>query len=152
MTVADLRGLFASVKTILVIDWPSKDVPEALARAGFQVIVKGGPGPSDFAAYEVENGQVVRRGAGCTPTHADLVYSYRPLDELPGIIDTAKSLGAGVLWTQSGFSTEGLKDATGCWAPEEERLRARALARSAGLTYIDEPFIADAVRDLKSTR
>lgn len=31
-----------NVRTVLVIDWPSKDVPEELALAGFHVYVQGG--------------------------------------------------------------------------------------------------------------
>jgi hypothetical protein len=42
------KEILKTANTILVIDWPSKDVPESLARAGFQVIVKGGPGPGDY--------------------------------------------------------------------------------------------------------
>ncbi len=40
----DLKEIFRTVQTILVIDWPSKEVPETLARAGFRVVVRGGPG------------------------------------------------------------------------------------------------------------
>lgn len=32
--MADDRALLAGAHTILVVDWPSREVPEALARAG----------------------------------------------------------------------------------------------------------------------
>jgi hypothetical protein len=38
-----------------VIDWPSREVPETLARAGFHVVVRGGPGPEDYLAYELDS-------------------------------------------------------------------------------------------------
>ena len=60
--------MIQNVDTVLVIDWPNRDVPEALALAGFHVYV-GGPGPEDYSVYEVSNGQVdavwcVRGGFG----------------------------------------------------------------------------------------
>lgn len=40
--------LLENADTIVVINWPSKDVPEALALAGFHVYVDGGPGPEAY--------------------------------------------------------------------------------------------------------
>ncbi len=58
------RQILECAHSILVIDWPSKDVPESLARAGFHVIAKGGPGPEDYSAYEVDpSGKVVESSA-----------------------------------------------------------------------------------------
>src|SRR5205814_10154827 len=91
------------VKTVLVIDWPSKEVPELLARRRINVVVRGGPGPEDYSAYEVKDGEMVVRRTGGAPKHADLIYTYRPLSELPGIIASAKELGAGTIWSQSGL-------------------------------------------------
>ena len=39
---------------MLVVDYPSKDVPETLARGGFAVTVQGGPGPEDYVDYELQ--------------------------------------------------------------------------------------------------
>ncbi len=50
----DPRQILKCAHSILVIDWPSKDVPESLDRAGFHVIAKGGPDPEDYSAYEVD--------------------------------------------------------------------------------------------------
>jgi len=150
----NLKEIFRTVQTILVIDWPSKELPETLTRAGFHVVVRGGPGPEDYSAYELHSsrnlahdpGEVVVRHIGRAPERADLIYSYRPLSELPEIITTAKRLGAQTIWTQSGLSAAGVIDPKGCWVPEEELLLARNLVESAGLRYISGPYIGDAAQ------
>jgi hypothetical protein len=45
------RETLEAVKTVLIIDWPSKEVPEMLATAGLNVVVRGGPGPEDYSTY-----------------------------------------------------------------------------------------------------
>jgi len=140
------KAIFKGVETVLVIDWPSKDVPESLARAGLNVVVRGGPGPEDYSTYEMNkgganDGKVTERRTGRRPEHVDLIYSYRPLSELPGIIVTAKELGAKTIWSQSGVTTGGVSDAKGCWVPEEELRRARNLVESEGLNLVSEPYI-----------
>lgn len=132
--------------TVLVIDWPSRDVPDTLARAGFTVVVQGGPGPGDYSVQEVVDGEVVPRHLGAAPQHADLVYSYRPIGELPGILASARKLGATAVWQQSGLASSGAKDPKGCWVPESESRQARQIVESAGLDYLEEPYIADEVR------
>jgi predicted CoA-binding protein len=138
--------ILRAVETVLVIDWPSKEVPELLALAGFRVVVHGGPRPEDYSAYELKNGEVAVRHVGRPPERADLIYSYRPLSELPEIIATAKKLSAKTMWTQSGLSAAGVNDLKGCWLSEEELAAARNLVESAGLNYISEPYIGDVVR------
>jgi predicted CoA-binding protein len=138
-----------NARTILVIDWPSKEVPEALALAGFATVVRGGPGPQDFASYAREGDSVVRRPCGA-PAQIDLIYAHRPLTELPHIIATAKTLHASVIWTQSGLRSDGSRDPRGCWVPEAEHDDAEELVRAAGLTYLSAPYIVDAVRELGS--
>ena len=44
--------ILRAVETVLVIDWPSKEVPELLARARPRVVVRGGPGPEDYSIYQ----------------------------------------------------------------------------------------------------
>ncbi len=134
------------------VDWPGKEVPDALARTGFHVVVRGGPGPEDFSVYELKNGEVVTRRVSRPPERADLIYSYRPLSELADILATAKSLHANTKWTQSGLSAAGVQDPKGCWVPEEELPSARNLVQSAGLNYVTEPYIADVVRDIQASR
>jgi predicted CoA-binding protein len=137
-----------SVHTVLVVDWPSKDVPDTLARAGLEVTVHGGPGPEDYSSYGYDDGAVVVRRSGVAPEHVDLVYAHRPLAELPGIIAMAQALHAKVIWLQSGLTSTGTKDPRGCWLPGEESRGARELVEAVGMAYFDEPYIADAVRQL----
>jgi predicted CoA-binding protein len=138
--------VLAETKSVLVIDWPSRDVPGSLAFAGFTVFVKGGPGPADYAVWGLEGGEPVSRQLGREPARVDLVYCHRPFGELPGIVALAGRLGARALWWQTGLTSGGGKDPSGCWVPPEESRQARELAAAAGLAYIDDVYIADAAR------
>ena len=138
--------VLAETTSVLVIDWPSRDVPASLALAGYSVFVKGGPGPADYAAWELDGGEPVSRALGRAPDRVDLVYCHRPFGELPGIVALAGRLGARAFWWQTGLSSGGGKVPSGCWAPPEESRRARELAAAAGLGYIDDVYIPDAVR------
>jgi len=144
--------VLARAASVLVIDWPSRDVPDSLARAGYAVTVKSGPGPQDFTAQELRDGEVVPRPVGRRPHGVDVVYSHRPLDELPGIVATAQELGAEVVWWQSGLVDEHTKDTKGCWVSEDSSHRARTIVESAGLQYVDRAYIADVVRELSARR
>lgn len=146
------KEILKAVETVLVIDWPSQDVPDALTRAGFKVVVKGGPGPEDYFAHEMKDGKAESRRVGRPPESVDLVYSYRPLAELPGIITLAKTLRAKTIWTQSGLSGAGIEDRQGCWLPEDKLTWARNLVQSAGLNFILQPYIADVARELSASR
>ena len=86
------------------------------------------------------------RPLGHEPGRVDLVYCHRPLRELPGIIALAGRLGARALWWQTGLTSDGSKDPSGCWVPPGESLQARELSGAAGLAYVDNVYIADAVR------
>ena len=132
--------------SILLVDWPSKDVPETLARAGYTVVVKGGPEPDSYRAYEVRDGEVASRRTGEAPAAVDLVYSYRPVEELPGIVAMAQRLGARAVWLQSGVASDGTKAPDGCWMDQAVSRTAREIVESAGLTYLEAPYIADEVR------
>jgi len=137
-----------SARTILVVDFPSPDVPYALALAGFEVVVKGGPGPEDYSAYEIVDGKVETRHTGRAPHKADLVYAYRPLAEIKQIIALAKELQAKTIWTQSGLRRAGIRDPKGCWIATGDLVVARSMIQSAGLAFITEPYIADLAREL----
>lgn len=145
--IGDVQVL-QSVHTVLVVDWPSGDVPDTLARAGFEVTVHGGPGPEDYSVYEYADGEVQVRHVGVAPAQVDLVYAHRPMAELPGIIATAQTLRAKTIWLQSGLTSSGTPDHRGCWVPQEDSRTARELAEAAGLAYLDEPYIADEVRHM----
>jgi predicted CoA-binding protein len=138
--------ILADTRSVLVIDWPSRDVPASLAFAGFTVFVKAGPGPADYSTWHIESGEPVSRPLGHEPGRVDLVYCHRPLAELPGIVALAGRLGARALWWQTGLAGDGTKDPSGCWAAPGESGQARELAATAGLGYVDDVYIADAVR------
>ncbi|HEV2240314.1 MAG TPA: CoA-binding protein [Streptosporangiaceae bacterium] len=134
--------------SVLLVDWPSRDVPETLVRAGYQVFVKGGPGPDDYTAEELRGEEVLSRPLGRPPEHADLVYSYRPIEELPDVNAIARQVGATAVWHQSGKDSAGADDPRGCSLTWTDSQVARAIVESAGLTYIEGPYIADTVRRL----
>ena len=135
-------------KSVLVIDFPSRDVPESLARAGLAVTVHGGPEPDNYAIFELcHGGQVNPHRTGRPPESADLVYTHRPLGELGGIIAQARALGARALWLQSGRRPGGDLDPTGTWLPEEDSQAARRLVEAAGLIYIDDVYICTAAQN-----
>lgn len=137
-------AVLVAAKTVYLVDWPSRDVPDALARAGLTVV--SSDGPDEYNAYEVDGAEVRLRRVAGPPARVDLVYTHRPVDELPDIAQEAKSLGATALWLQSGRDRTGAKDPRGCWLPEADSRRAREAVEHAGLTYIEAPYIADAVR------
>ncbi len=146
--MAEADQILRSADSVLLVDWPSRDVPETLVRAGYQVFVKGGSGPEDYTAQELRGGEVLARLVGRPPEHADLVYSYRPIGELPGVVAVARQVGATAVWHQSGRDSAGADDPRGCWLPWAESQEARAIVESADLTYVEGPYIADAVRRL----
>jgi predicted CoA-binding protein len=147
--MAGAREILARCRSVLVIDWPSRDVPAGLAAAGFAVTVKGGPGPRDYTTWEVTDGEVVTRPLGAAPEHIDLLYCHRPFGELPSIIETAQRLGAMAVWRQSGVNSTGARAPDGCWVPPGESQQGRELAEAADLSYIDDVYIAYAARGLR---
>src|SRR5262245_13196810 len=139
MTEAILRA----AGSVLLVDWPSRDVPDTLARAGYTVFVKGGPEPDNYWVNELHDGEIANRRVGVAPTHADLVYTYRPIGELTGIVDLAKRVGARTVWHQSGLASDGEKDLQGVWLPEDEIRTAAAVVEAAGMVFVHARYIAD---------
>ena len=123
MTGTSPRQLLDDVRTILLIDYPGKVVPETLARAGFDVRTHEGPGPMDYGSYVVSGDEVVQGPRGAAPEQADLVFSHRPVDELPGIVEEAVRIGARAVWV-----TE-----------ESAGDEARSMVEGAGLVYVGSP-------------
>ena len=121
--MTDPREVLASTTTILLIDYPGRAVPEALARAGYVVRTHEGPGELDYGSYAVEGDEVLQGPRGAAPEAADLVFSHRPVDELPGIVDEAVRIGAKAVWV-----TE-----------ESAGDEARSIVEAAGLAYVGEP-------------
>jgi len=144
----DAAEVLRSAKSVLLVDWPSREVPEALVRAGYAVAVKSGPGPDDFSAWDLDGDEIRTRATGRRPEHADLVYAHRPVAELPGIAALAREVGASTIWLQSGLADGGEHDPRGCWLDDDSAAEARRAIESAGLVYLAEPYIADAVRML----
>lgn len=120
--------------TIVLVDWPLRSVPETLARAGYRVISADGPGPEDYASYEVDGDEVVTRHVGRLPERADIVYSHRPVGELAEIARMARELGARAVWCQTGSD------------------EARGIVEATGLLYIDHPPISDVAAPLAAER
>ena len=87
----EAEEILRQARTVLLIDWPSRDVPDSLVREGFTVFVKSGPEPDHYNAQELHDEQVVPRRTG-RPEHADVVYAHRPLGELPGIVADKRAL------------------------------------------------------------
>ena len=125
--------VLSRTRSVLLVDWPSRDVPDSLARAGLSVVAQ--EGPDRYVAYDAD-GDEVRPRLTDTPAAVDLVYAFRPLGELPDIIDLARSLGAKVLWLQSAADAHQLEE-------------ARSTVEAAGLAFISEPDIADAARAVR---
>jgi predicted CoA-binding protein len=150
--VSIAEQILQRISSILLIDWPSRDVPDTLTRAGYTVAVKGGSEQDDYSVSEVIDDQVVARRMGQPPARAELIYCHRPLSELPGIVALAGVLGSRAVWYQSGLTTTGAKHSRGCWVAAEQSHQARALVEAAGLIYIDDTYIADLVRELRKVR
>lgn len=92
--MTEVEQLLEAASSVLIVDWPSKDVPDTLVRAGYTVMVKGGPEPDNYSVHDLSEGKVVQRAAGRRPEQVDLVYMNRPLEELPGIVAMATDVGA----------------------------------------------------------
>lgn len=137
--------ILQSAKSILVIDYPSRDVPEALARAGFHTVVKSGPG-ADFSTYTLQGVEVISTKAARPPVAVDIVYAHRPIRELETVVEFAERLAAKVLWLQSGLASEGVKDPKGCWMSFEDSRDAWGMVENTKLTFLTEPYIADVAR------
>ncbi len=123
---------------VLLIDWPTRDVPESLLRAARSVVVKGGPGPDSYAHWKLRDGAIVTDPPGGAPEHADLVYAYRPLTELPAVFEIARQVGAHTVWLH--LDHPSAVDVGG----------ARRLAEAGGVDLVIDPDIVDRVKALST--
>jgi predicted CoA-binding protein len=142
----EAERILGQAGSVLLVDWPSRDVPDTLTNAGYVVFVKSGPELDNYSISVRRSGQVDTRTIGRQPEHADLVYVHRPLGELPGLVALATTIGATAIWYQSGLARDGASDPVGCWVPPDASEAARTMVESAGLHYIDNSYIADVVR------
>jgi len=134
--MTDVSRVLAETKTVVLVDWPSREVPDTLARRGFTVIAH--EGAETYTAYEADGNEVRTRSVDGLPQSAELVYAYRPIDELPDIVQTATAVGATTVWLQ-----------VGCDLAPADAARARELVERAGLGFVGEPSIVDAARALR---
>jgi predicted CoA-binding protein len=118
--------ILRDARHVVVMDYPSRDVPDALTRAGFSVTIYGGPTEADVVVSELSDGSVVHRQAGRYPDRADVLYVFRPLSEIDGIIAEARRLGVTTVWRQPADG-----------ASADESAEWRRMVESAGLEYVD---------------
>lgn len=149
--MTDGRGVLQAGAVVVLVDWPSQEVPRSLLAAGLTVLsvnhVRGTASSYSIAADEVaaDDGVDVlpgeRRGDGALvirrlddlPVRADVVCVYRPAAELAAIARLAVALQARAFWVQGG----GIM-------PDD----ARGIADAAGLRVVEGVSIADAARQL----
>jgi hypothetical protein len=127
---------------VVVQDYPDRDIPDSLTRAGLRVTIYGGPDPADIVTCELIEGDIVERRTGRRPDSADLLYVYRPLAEIDGILAEARRLGVRTIWRQPEVGAETDPDA-GQWRQQVE---------AAGFGYRDAPAINEVARLLPSDR
>lgn len=140
---------------VVLHNWPSRDVPDTLVQAGIAVTVYGGPEPDDISVCELVDGEIINRKTGKQPARADIMYVYPwpgfDLErDLPGVADNAATLGATLLWFQSGRNSDGTTSTDGCWLPESESAAVESIGTKAGLTVVHSAYIADEVRALRA--
>jgi hypothetical protein len=82
--------------------------------------VRGGPSPDDYFSFFAKADRVAERRTGRAPEHADVVFVYRPAEELRQIVEQARRLGT----TAS----------------------ARSIVEDAGLSYFAGSSIVEALR------
>lgn len=123
-----------STRSILLVDFPSIEVPTVLTHAGFVVMAHVGRGPQDYSRYELDGSEVREVSTGQAPDRVDLVYVHRPLGELSAIFAQARDLNATAVWFENGSE------------------KARAEVEGADLVYVDQPSIVEAARDVSEGR
>ena len=134
MAPADGTELLRTCRSVLLVDWPSREVPHALARLGMDVVAA--EGPETYRVYELTEGGGVRSGKSGSPASTDLVYAYRPLAELVEIADLARRLGARAVWVDH--------------LDADETAQARAMVEAVGLAFVSEPSLHDAAAAARS--
>lgn len=140
--MTDATEILRDARHVVVQDYPDRDIPDSLTRAGFTVTIYGGPDEADIVVSELVDGDIVHRQTGRRPESADLLYVYRPLAEIDGILADANRLGVRTIWRQPDVGTEADPDAA----------QWRARVEAAGLAYRDAPAINDVARLLPSDR
>ena len=139
--MTDPIDILRAARHVVVQDYPDRDIPDALTRAGLAVTIYAGPDPADVVSSELVDGAVVQRQTGSRPDSADLLYVYRPLAEIDGILADARRLGVRAIWRQPDVG-----------GPDPDADTWRSRVEAAGFGYLDTPDIADVARLLPSDR
>jgi predicted CoA-binding protein len=142
--MTDPIEILRSAKVVVLHDWPSEDVPNALVLAGLDVTFQGGPEPDDLYVMRLVDGHPETSPVTSLPERADIIYSHRPAAELPRLLAEAQQLGATTLWHQSGRNEDGEKDPTGVFLTPTEAEHMAALAHEAGVAFVSSPYIVEA--------
>lgn len=148
------ESILSSAHDIVLHNWPSRDVPDTLVKAGFAVTVYGGPEPEDISVSELHNGEVVSRRTGVPPTQADIMYvfpwpGFELEQDLPGVVTNAQQLGATALWYQSGREIDGSANAESYWLSDADAGRVSEIAKAGGLTPVHADYIARVARAVR---
>ena len=136
---------------MLIVDWPSQDVPRELIAAGFDVFsanlaagtasrysIGERSAPQDTDGVEVLPPQrdgdppLIISRLDAIPDHVDVVALYRPAEEHARIAQRAVDLGARMVWVQLGALADD----------------ARRIAASAYIAVIENTSIEDAIHSL----
>jgi predicted CoA-binding protein len=145
--MTDPSEILKRSKTVLLVDWPSPGVPRALLEAGFTVYgfsphrysaarltpdrPDGVDAGSIFPPRDGERGYLVFRKLEGPPSSVDIVNTYRPPAELPGILSNhVLPLRARALWLQ----------------PPGASPEARRMAVEHGLAFVEGSDIAEVAR------
>ena len=99
--------ILREARHVVVQDFPSRDIPDALTRAGLTVTIYGGPAEADVVLSALSDGAIMHRQVGRYPDEADLYYTYRPLAEIDSVVSEARRLGVSTLWRQPGARPRG---------------------------------------------
>jgi hypothetical protein len=135
----DAGELFAEAASVQFYDWPHPDVVAVAIRAGKTVYGHTPGGYSQHAIVDEPDDEIFRRfpvaGGGyliSTPIDGaplvDLVITYRPPEEQPGILDMARQQGAKSFWIQP---------------PAETSAEARDAAAVAGVVLVEGVDLRD---------
>ena len=136
---------------MLVVDWPSQDVPRELIAAGFDVF-SANLAAGTASRYSVGERAATQKSDGvevlppqrdgdpplvisrvaALPEHVDVVALYRPAAEHARIAQRAVDLGARTVWVQLGTLADD----------------ARRIAADAYIAVIEDTPINDAIHSL----
>lgn len=139
--------------SVLLVDWPSQDVPRALLSAGFTVLAANleartasaydVPGPDDppapapgveiIAPERAGDAPLVIRRLPAMPARVGAVALFRPQAEHADITRHAVTLRATAIWVQRGPLSE----------------EARRLADRAGIAVIEDLPVPEAIQRLR---